>query len=63
MDNKFKRTKNRDNKYKDDADLFREESLRAIRRRKYFSQITFWGLMILAVIVLLAVYVAYFVDK
>ena len=43
--------------HKDDADIFREQSLRAIRRRKLWSKYLFWVLTILAVAVaLFAIY-------
>lgn len=43
--------------HKDDADIFREQSLRAIRRRKLWSKYMFWGLIIFAVAVaLFAIY-------
>ena len=43
--------------HKDDADIFREQSLRAIRRRKLWSKYLFWVLTILAVaVVLFAIY-------
>lgn len=43
-------TKKRQHK-KDDADLFREHNLRAIRRRKQWSQYLFWALTAFAVII------------
>lgn len=47
--------------HKDDADIFREQSLRAIRRRKLWSKYLFWGLTILAVaVVLFAIYLCVF---
>ena len=47
--------------YKDEADLFREQSLRAIRRRKLWSKYLFWGLIILAVaVVSFAIYLCVF---
>lgn len=43
--------------HKDDADIFREQSLRAIRRRKLWSKYLYWGLTIFAVAVaLFAIY-------
>ena len=36
---------------KDEADLFREQSLRAIRRRKQWSQYLFWALTAFAVVI------------
>lgn len=36
---------------KDDADLFREHSLRSIRRRKLWSQYLFWALTAFAVVI------------
>lgn len=47
----------------DDADVFREQNLRAIRRRKLIPKILMWIMSILAVIVVAAVFVAYFVDN
>ncbi len=47
--------------HKDDADIFREQSLRAIRRRKLWSKYLFWVLTILAVAVaLFAIYLCVF---
>lgn len=47
--------------HKDDADIFREQSLRAIRRRKLWSKYLFWVLTILAVaVVLFAIYLCVF---
>lgn len=47
--------------HKDDADIFREQSLRAIRRRKLWSKYLFWGLIIFAVaVVLFAIYLCVF---
>lgn len=47
---------------KDDADIFREQSLRAIRRRKYMSKMILWVLSVLAVLVVAAVFAAYYLD-
>jgi hypothetical protein len=47
--------------HKDDADIFREQSLHAIRRRKLWSKYLFWVLTILAVaVVLFAIYLCVF---
>ncbi len=47
--------------HKDDADIFREQSLCAIRRRKLWSKYLFWVLTILAVaVVLFAIYLCVF---
>lgn len=47
--------------HKDDADIFREQSLRAIRRRKLWSKYLFWVLTILAVaVVFFAIYLCVF---
>ena len=47
--------------HKDDADIFREQSLRAIRRRKLWSKYLFWVLTILAVaMALFAIYLCVF---
>lgn len=47
--------------YKDDADIFREESPRAIRRRKVLPKYLFWILTaVAAFIVAAAVYVTVF---
>lgn len=48
---------------KDDADLFREQSLRAIRRRKNMSKYGFWILVAVAVLVVAAVFAAYYLDR
>lgn len=48
---------------KDGADLFREQNFRAIRRRKMMEKGTHWMLIILAILVMAAVFVAYVIDK
>ena len=48
---------------KDDADIFREQSLKAIRRRKYAAKITEWILYIAAVSVVALAIFAYFIDE
>ena len=46
---------------KDEADIFREQSLRAIRRRKLWSKYLFWGLTIFAIaLALFAIYICVF---
>lgn len=47
----------------DDADKFREESLRAIRIRKIVPRILTWFLSIIALLVLAVVFLAYFIDR
>ena len=49
--------------YKDDADKFREESLRAIRIRKIVPKILTWVLSVIALLVMAAVFLAYFIDN
>lgn len=56
------RTKN-NNQKKDDADLFREQNFRAIRRRKMMTKGTHWLLIAMALLVMAAVFVAYVIDK
>ena len=48
------------NKYKDDADRFREESLRAIRIRKVLPKFIFWILCTIAAIIMFVVFAIYF---
>lgn len=48
---------------KDGADLFREQNFRAIRRRKMMEKGIHWMLIILAILVMAAVFVAYVIDK
>lgn len=48
---------------KDDADIFREQSLKAIRRRKYAAKITGWILCIVAASVVTFAFFAYFYDE
>ena len=48
---------------KDDADLFREQSMRAIHRRKVIPKILMWVVSAIAAIVVAAVFAAYFLDK
>ncbi len=55
--NKFINQSSNKAHHKDDADIFREQSLRAIRRRKLWSKYLYWGLTIFAVAVaLFAIY-------
>lgn len=59
--NKFINQSSNKAHHKDDADIFREQSLRAIRRRKLWSKYLFWGLIIFAVAVaLFAIYLCVF---
>lgn len=59
--NKFINQSSNKAHHKDDADIFREQSLRAIRRRKLWSKYLFWVLTILAVaMALFAIYLCVF---
>lgn len=59
--NKFINQSSNKAHHKDDADIFREQSLRAIRRRKLWSKYLYWGLTIFAVAVaLFAIYLCVF---
>lgn len=48
---------------RDDIDIFREENLRAIHRRKQYARIMFVVVSIIAALMLALVYAAYFLDK
>lgn len=48
---------------RDDIDIFRENSLRAIHRRKQYARIMFVVVSIIAALMLALVYAAYFLDK
>lgn len=48
---------------RDDIDIFREENLRAIHKRKQYARIMFVVVSILAALMLVLVYAAYFLDK
>lgn len=48
---------------RDDIDIFREENLRAIHRRKQYARIMFVVASIIAALMLALVYAAYFLDK
>lgn len=48
---------------RDDIDIFRENSLRAIHRRKQYTRIMFVVVSIIAALMLALVYAAYFLDK
>ncbi len=50
------------NSHKDDADLFREQSLRAIRRRKTIPKYLFAALVVVALLIVAATFAAYFID-
>lgn len=47
----------------DEIDIFRENSLRAIHRRKQYARIMFVVVSIIAALMLALVYAAYFLDK
>ena len=49
--------------HRDDIDIFREENLRAIHRRKQYARIMFVVVSIIAALMLALVYAAYFLDK
>ena len=49
--------------HRDDSDVFRENSLRAIHRRKQYARILFVVASVLAVVMLALVFAAYFLDK
>lgn len=57
---KLKSESAKSNKYKDDADRFREESLRAIRIRKVLPKFIFWILCAIAAIIMFVVFAIYF---
>lgn len=48
---------------RDEIDIFRENSLRAIHRRKQYTRIMFVVVSIIAALMLALVYAAYFLDK
>lgn len=48
---------------RDDIDIFRENYLRAIHRRKQYARIMFVVVSIIAALMLALVYAAYFLDK
>ncbi len=48
---------------RDEIDIFRENSLRAIHRRKQHARIMFVVVSIIAALMLALVYAAYFLDK
>ncbi|CDB04447.1 putative uncharacterized protein [Prevotella sp. CAG:520] len=48
---------------RDDKDIFREDNLRAIHRRKQYARIMFVVVSIIAALMLALVYAAYFLDK
>lgn len=49
--------------HRDEIDIFRENSLRAIHKRKQYARIMFVVVSILAALMLVLVYAAYFLDK
>lgn len=49
--------------HRDEIDIFRENNLRAIHRRKQYARIMFVVVSILAALMLVLVYAAYFLDK
>lgn len=59
----MKQSNNKHHHHKDDADLFREQNLRAIRIRKELPKFIFWVLTIVALIVIGAVFAAYYLDN
>ncbi len=48
---------------RDEIDIFREDNLRAIHRRKQYARIMFIVVSIIAALMLALVYAAYFLDK
>lgn len=48
---------------RNDIDIFREDNLRAIHRRKQYARIMFVVVSIIAALMLALVYAAYFLDK
>lgn len=48
---------------KDEADIFREQSMKAIRRRKYAEKVMKWTLCIVAASVVAFAVFAYFFDE
>lgn len=48
---------------RNDIDIFRENSLRAIHKRKQYARIMFVVVSIIAALMLALVYAAYFLDK
>lgn len=48
---------------RDEIDIFRENSLRAIHKRKQYARIMFVVVSIIAALMLALVYAAYFLDK
>lgn len=48
---------------RDEIDIFRENNLRAIHKRKQYARIMFVVVSILAALMLVLVYAAYFLDK
>lgn len=63
MNKVSKNSSSKGHSHKDDADVFREQSLRAIRRRKNMSKYGFWILTAVAVLVVAAVFAAYYLDR
>lgn len=49
--------------HRDEIDIFRENNLRAIHKRKQYARIMFVVVSILAALMLALVYAAYFLDK
>lgn len=48
---------------RDDIDIFSENNLRAIHRRKQYARIMFVVVSLIAALMLALVYAAYFLDK
>lgn len=49
--------------HRNEIDIFRENNLRAIHKRKQYARIMFVVVSILAALMLVLVYAAYFLDK
>lgn len=49
--------------HRDEIDIFRENNLNAIHRRKQYTRIMFVVVSIIAALMLALVYAAYFLDK
>lgn len=48
---------------RDGADIFRENSLKAIRNKKKYTKWLYWLMMALSAIMLALVFFAYYIDK
>ena len=52
-----------EHKYKDGIDTFREQSLKAIQRKKLYAKVAYIVVFTIAIIMMALAFAAYFIDR